>query len=71
MTKTKIIVSYSSVTIEKQNNEIRLRVRNLTTEDQGKLIEIDNECHSIRDEKVPGNVLVWMPLVDKFVNPFN
>ena len=59
------------MTIEKQSNEIRLRVRNLTTDDQGKSIELENECHSIRDEKVPGNALVWMPPVDKFVNPFN
>ncbi len=28
-------LDFSSVTIERQGNEIRLRIRNLTTEDQG------------------------------------
>lgn len=61
----------SRVSIEKQNNEIRLRVRNLTTEDQGKWNRTEHEGNLIGDEKEPGNVLVWMLRVDKFVNPFN
>ena len=31
---------FSSVTIERQANEIRLRIRNLTTEDQGLCLDI-------------------------------